>query len=79
MTTMNISVTDELRAFVEGQVASGAYVSTSEYIREVLRREQQRAELRQALLEGAASPVVGEFDAAFFAELRRSLADAAAG
>ena len=74
MTTMNISVTDELRAFVESQVASGAYVSTSEYIREVLRRERQRTELRQLLLDGGASPVAGLADEAFFAELRRNAA-----
>ena len=76
MTTMNISLPEELKAFVDSQVESGAYSSTSEYVREVLRREQDRAQLRQLLLDGAASPDDGPMDAEFFADLRRSIAAA---
>ena len=39
VSTTNISLPDELKAFVDGQVASGTYSSTSEYVRELLLRE----------------------------------------
>ena len=71
VSTMNISLPDELKAFVDGQVASGTYSSTSEYVRKLLRREQDRARLRELLLAGASSSMVDTADAAFFAGLRR--------
>lgn len=71
MATMNVSLPDTLREFVDEQVASGRYGTSSEYIRELIRREQDRAKLRSALLEGASSPVEGAADAAFFDALRR--------
>lgn len=57
MVTMNISLPENLRSFVDSQVSEGDYVSSSEYVREILRREQDRVRLRELLLEGAASPV----------------------
>lgn len=54
---MNISLPETLKAFVDAQVSEGDYVSSSEYVREVLRKEQDRVRLRSMLLEGAASPV----------------------
>ena len=43
MTTMNISLPDAMRAFVEQKVASGGYSTASEYIRELVRADQKRA------------------------------------
>lgn len=54
---MNISLPETLKTFVDTQVSQGDYVSSSEYVREVLRKEQDRVRLRELLLEGAASPV----------------------
>jgi len=54
---MNISLPEALRSFVDTQVSEGDYTSSSEYVREVLRKEQDRVRLRDMLLEGAASPV----------------------
>lgn len=71
MGTMNVSLPDALREFVDEQVTSGRYGTSSEYIRELIRREQDRARLRSALLKGARSPVAGVADAAFFDALRR--------
>jgi len=68
---MNVSLPDELKAFVDDQVNQGRYTSTSEYVRELIRRDQDRVRLRALLLEGAASPVAGEADAVYFAGLRR--------
>ncbi|MCC5954155.1 MAG: type II toxin-antitoxin system ParD family antitoxin [Acidimicrobiia bacterium] len=70
MTTMNVSLPDELRAFVEAQVNDGNFGSTSEYVRELIRRDYDRRELRAALLEGARAPVTATADAAYFASLR---------
>jgi len=43
--TMNISLPDELRDFVEEQVKRG-YGTSSEYVRELIRRDQDRLRVR---------------------------------
>jgi antitoxin ParD1/3/4 len=58
MQTMNISLPDPLRRFVDSQIAEGRYSSASEYVRELIRAdEKRRAEekLEALLLEGLAS------------------------
>ena len=70
MTAMNISLPDELKAFVDAQVA-GRYSTSSEYVRELIRREQDKQKLRDLLMEGAASPLEGEADDTYFEELRQ--------
>jgi len=72
MTTMNISLPDELKAFVDEQVA-GRYSTSSEYVRELIRREQDIQTLRNKLLEGAASPLEGPADEAYFEGLRERI------
>lgn len=67
---MNISLPDALRAFVEEQVQRGGYASSSEYVRQLIREEQERRELRALLLEGAASDPTDPADRAFFDRLR---------
>jgi len=42
MDSMNISLPEPLRRFVEGQVATGRYSSASEYIRELIREDERR-------------------------------------
>ncbi len=59
MSTMNISLPEELKAFVDQQVAGRGYTSSSEYVRELIRKEQDREKLRGLLLEGLASPLSG--------------------
>jgi antitoxin ParD1/3/4 len=59
MQTMNISLPDPLKQFVDGQVSQGRYSSASEYVRELIRADERRkAEetLEAALLEGLSSP-----------------------
>jgi len=54
MQTMNISLPDAMKQFVEEQVAAGAYSSASEYMRDLVRAEQKRQakeQLEQVLLE----------------------------
>lgn len=58
------------QAFVDEQVARGVYGSTSEYVRDLIRRDHERSRLRDVLLDGAESAVNVDVDDAFFAELR---------
>jgi antitoxin ParD1/3/4 len=79
MSTMNISLPDELRDFVEEQVKRG-YGTSSEYVRDLIRKDQDRLRLRDLLLAGAASPPAAPADAAYFKRLRsRSRAGRATG
>lgn len=70
MATMNVSLPDELRYFVDTQVNEGGFGSTSEYVRELIRHDYERRTLRAALLEGARGPVTANADAAYFSSLR---------
>ena len=67
---MNISLPDALRSFVDGQVSEGGYSTCSEYVRELIQRDQDRQRLRRLLLEGAASPLAATADADYFDQLR---------
>ena len=51
---MNISLPESMKQWVDHQVESGGYGTASEYIRELLRREQKkavRAEINASLLD----------------------------
>ncbi len=52
------------------QVASRGYGTSSEYVRELIRRDQDRQHLRVMLLEGATSAPVAPASAAYFDGLR---------
>jgi len=55
MLTMNISLPNPLKQFVDTQVAAGGYSSVSEYIRELIREDEKRraaTRLESLLLEG---------------------------
>ena len=58
MATMNISLPDTLRRFVENRVAEGDFGTVSEYIRELVRADQKRRaqeRLEELLVEGLES------------------------
>jgi antitoxin ParD1/3/4 len=64
MTTMNISLPDEMKAFVEDQMSQEGYASASEYLRALIREAQRRrakqaleAKFREALESGPATPM----------------------
>ncbi len=52
MTTMNVSLPDELKTFVDERVTHDGYGSTSEYVRDLIRRDRERGHLRNLVLEG---------------------------
>ena len=55
MTSLNISLPEAMKAYVEGQVASGDWGTPSEYIRELIRQDKGRrlVSLKQSLLAAA--------------------------
>ncbi len=44
MATMNISLPDAMKSWVEAQTEDGKYSNSSDYVRDLIRREQIRAE-----------------------------------
>ena len=70
MGTMNVSLPDGLKVFVDEQVAKRGYGTISEYVRELIRKDKDKTQLRSLLLEGAASIPSGVADAAYFEGLR---------
>lgn len=75
MATMNISLPDEMKAFIEAQIAKEGYASASEYLRALIRDAQKRQakqELEAKLLEGLQSPA-GEMTDADWSALRERI------
>ncbi len=55
MQSMNVSLTEPLKQFVDGQISTGRYSSASEYVRELIRNDEKRnaeEHLEAKLLEG---------------------------
>jgi antitoxin ParD1/3/4 len=66
MTTMNISLPEEMKAFIEAQMSQEGYASASEYLRALIREDQKRRAkqaLEAKLLEGLQSPASEMTDA----------------
>ena len=58
MQSMNISLPDPMKQFVDGQISTGRYSSASEYVRELIRADEKRKaeeQLEAKLLEGLKS------------------------
>ncbi len=55
MTSLNISLPEALKEYVEGQVASGDWGTPSEYVRELIRQDKERrfGRLQEDLLAAA--------------------------
>jgi antitoxin ParD1/3/4 len=77
--TMNISLTEPLKRFIDEEVREGGYASTSDYVRELIRERQRRkaedalrALIAEGLGSGPAEPVADDF----FARQRRRLEQA---
>ena len=70
MSTMNISLPEGLKTFVDQRVRESGYGTSSEYVRELIRKDLDRQQLRGLLLAGAASPAKQEVGDAYFEGLR---------
>jgi antitoxin ParD1/3/4 len=76
MTTMNISLPENLKGFVDSQVQAGGYSTSSEYIRELIREDQKKKleqKLSLLLLEGMQSGEPVAADAAYWKAKRQRL------
>ena len=70
MSTMNISLPETLKSFVDEQVSKRGYGTSSEYVRELIRMDHDRLRLRNLLLKGAGSKAAAPADKAYFDSLR---------
>ncbi len=77
MSTMNISLPETLKTFVDEQVSQRGYGTSSEYIRELIRKDQDRLQLRGLLLAGASSPPAAPADTRYFEGLRNRVRQSA--
>lgn len=70
MATMNISLPDDLKEFIDQQVAEHSFMTSSEYIRSLVRKAHATARLKAMIEEGMNSPIVAVADDAYFEGLR---------
>jgi len=70
---MNISLPESLKDFVDEQVSERGYGTSSEYLRELIRKDQDRLQLRGLLLVGAKSAATKAVDDGYFDGLRRKV------
>ncbi len=72
--TMNVSLPAPLKAFVDEQVRLGAYGSTSDYVRQLIREDREKAAahtLRVLIAEGLASGPSIPADAEYWRNKRK--------
>lgn len=76
MATMNVSLPDQMKDWVEKQSESGRYANSSDYVRDLIRRDQERAqalaELQQLVDEAIASGPPRPFDPEEFLRRKRT-------
>ena len=61
MATMNVSLPDPMKEWVEARAKTGRYSNASDYVRDLIRRDQERvgglAELQKLISEGLESGI----------------------
>ncbi len=61
MATMNVSLPDPMKGWVEAQARTGRYSNASDYVRDLIRRDQERAasheEMQRLIAEGIESGI----------------------
>jgi len=66
MATMNVSLPDPMKTWVDTQIGTGRYASSSDYVRDLIRRDQERKgkliALQAAITEGMESGIAEDFD-----------------
>nr|WP_314257757.1 type II toxin-antitoxin system ParD family antitoxin [uncultured Devosia sp.] len=78
MATMNVSLPDRMKQWIEDQVATGRYGNSSDYVRDLVRRDQERAakkaEFERLVQEGRDSGISPLTMEEIFAEAKRRAA-----
>ncbi len=80
MTTMNISIPDPMKDWVQTQIDTGKYAGNSDYIRDLIRKDQARHQqiqaMQEAITKGLESGVAQDFDVETFKQrMLKSLDD----
>ena len=79
MATMNISVPDPMKDWVQAQVNNGAYANTSDYVRDLIRQDQEYRSklgaLQAAITVGLESGVSNKSFDKIIEEARKDLKD----
>lgn len=79
MATMNISVPDPMKDWVQSQVETGTYANTSDYIRDLIRKDQENrtkiVALQKAITEGLESGISNKSFDEIVNEARQKLKD----
>ena len=78
MATMNISVPDRMKDWVQAQIDEGKYASSSDYVRDLIRKDQEQkdklAAIQAAITLGIESGEAGELDIGAIKKQARKLA-----
>ena len=74
MTKMNIPLPDSPKAIADQQIDACRFGTSSEYVRDLIRKYQDQQALREVLVAGAQSSVHGPSDAPYFSRLRANIA-----
>ncbi|MGO0684313.1 ribbon-helix-helix domain-containing protein [Pseudomonas fulva] len=70
MSTMNTCLPVALKSLVDDQISQRSYGTSSEYVRALIRKYQDRHHLRSLLLAGAESAQAAPVDGDYFESLR---------
>jgi antitoxin ParD1/3/4 len=70
MGTLTLFLSDSLKSFVDEQAIKRGYATSGEYVRELIRADQARENLRSLLVDGAASKPTVAVDDSYFDGLR---------
>lgn len=75
MATMNVSLPDQMKSWVEDQTRDGRYRNVSDYVRDLIREDQDRkkaiAEIQEAVDQGLASGPPDPFDMAAWLDSKK--------
>jgi len=69
-TSMNIALTDDLKAFIDAEVAKGEYASASEYVCDLVQHQRAIVKVRDLVEEGGSSPLGPVVDEAYWQRQR---------
>jgi len=80
MATMNVSLPDAMKDWVEGQAETGRYSNASDYVRDLIRRDQERASkiaaMQQFVTESLESGIEPQSMQEILADARRQAHEA---
>lgn len=76
---MNVSLPTSMKEFVDTQVREQGYGTSSEFVRSLIRREQERTRLRALVIDGMTSGAGSKVDDSYFERLRDGIRSSANG